>query len=288
MSWPRRRPFGPIKIPAGRDWDSIFEEIEPIVRERDGRVLKRYRVRGTDIIGVESPLDTLFEIEVTEFKPLPMPSSDLFCLEFKPLKPYAERTDEEKAEADARVAEMRASEVCVAGRVGQARSRKVAEGRNVRHPVPSVKETLFYLDYAESLARERPRKRPPITELASDFTGNVDALATKILADWPQERKYYRLEALEVEKYHTSRMKPLSEVILPNDTDPDYDLEFLIPEMVKTYEQSRQAAKIKAFNQALRAVHARIDEYEAEAERTRSLFADDWDDWVLPGSPDPA
>ena len=77
----RKNPFAPITLP-----DSCFEEIEPTTRASDGKVLQRFRLRGTDLIATEDPMDRMFHCELLEVKPMAMPSRWTF-LDFEyPLK----------------------------------------------------------------------------------------------------------------------------------------------------------------------------------------------------------
>jgi hypothetical protein len=66
---------GLIRMPS-----EAFEEVEPIVGA-DGKVLRRFRLKGTDLIGEEAPSQT-FKCEVTEIKPMDVPDSLLFFQEF--------------------------------------------------------------------------------------------------------------------------------------------------------------------------------------------------------------
>lgn len=76
----RPRPFfGPIKLPAAT-WNKLFEELEPI-RHSDGRLLKRYRLKGTDLVGQEEPMDELFEIGKVEPKPMVLPTGGIFYMD---------------------------------------------------------------------------------------------------------------------------------------------------------------------------------------------------------------
>lgn len=63
-----RGPFAPIHAPA-----SLFEELEPVARKSDGRLLRRYRLKGTDLIGTEDPMDVCpYEVEGLEYAPMPL------------------------------------------------------------------------------------------------------------------------------------------------------------------------------------------------------------------------
>jgi len=68
-------------------WDALFEEIDPIPRASDGKMLRRFRVRGTSIIAVQDLMDQAFEIELVSVEPMKMPSFELFYMGFKPPKP---------------------------------------------------------------------------------------------------------------------------------------------------------------------------------------------------------
>jgi len=80
-------PFGPICVPQS-EWDKTFEELEPVRRESDGRMLKRYRLRwfgGVDLgdsgpICTEDPMDALIEVGEVKLEPLKAPKSEIFFL----------------------------------------------------------------------------------------------------------------------------------------------------------------------------------------------------------------
>jgi hypothetical protein len=70
-----RPPFlGPIRLPA-----NAFEEIEPI--ERDGKIIKRVRLKGTDLIGEQVDMNQTFEIGEIKPEPMPMPEGKIFFLD---------------------------------------------------------------------------------------------------------------------------------------------------------------------------------------------------------------
>jgi len=89
MKGHRRNPLGPLRIPQAA-WDEMFEELEPVRRESDGRLLKRYRLvkfGGVPIedvpICVEDPMDQLIHCELIERKPLPMPKTpSIFFMDY--------------------------------------------------------------------------------------------------------------------------------------------------------------------------------------------------------------
>lgn len=71
-----RYPLTPWRIsPAA--WDRLFEKLDPIV-DSDGKVLARYRLRGTTSILVQQRMDTLFSVEMIERKPLEVPKGGIF------------------------------------------------------------------------------------------------------------------------------------------------------------------------------------------------------------------
>lgn len=73
-----RLPFGPIRLPAGG-----LVEIEPTTRKSDGRVLRRYTVKGLpDVVLTEDPMDTLFAIGEVTPKPMEMPKGGIFYLNY--------------------------------------------------------------------------------------------------------------------------------------------------------------------------------------------------------------
>jgi hypothetical protein len=72
----------PISIPA-----EAFEELEPIRRESDGRLLRRMRLKALGPEGpilTEDPMDQLFDIGEIKVEPLPMPSAAIFYLDADP------------------------------------------------------------------------------------------------------------------------------------------------------------------------------------------------------------
>lgn len=70
--------LGPLRIQA-----EAWEEIEPTYRERDGKKPRRFRLRSTDIIGVEDPMDPLFEIGGVNPCPMKAPLGNIFFLGWK-------------------------------------------------------------------------------------------------------------------------------------------------------------------------------------------------------------
>jgi len=81
----RRPHFGPISIPEAV-WDDLFEEIEPVYRERDGKKLRRFRLIGTDLIGTQDPMDELFECKQISIEPMPRPLGLLLTMGWEPPK----------------------------------------------------------------------------------------------------------------------------------------------------------------------------------------------------------
>jgi hypothetical protein len=77
MSTYLRRPFGPIRLPS-----ECFEEIEPIRRE-DGKLIKRIRLKGTNLIGVQDLMDQAFDVGEIQLEPMKAPKGSLFFLGYK-------------------------------------------------------------------------------------------------------------------------------------------------------------------------------------------------------------
>lgn len=72
----RPNPFS-LKLPA-----SIFEEIEPVYRESDGKKLRRFRVGGTDLIWTEAPMDQIIRQTLIRAEPMKPPSGSIFFLDY--------------------------------------------------------------------------------------------------------------------------------------------------------------------------------------------------------------
>jgi hypothetical protein len=68
----------------------MFEELEPVRRESDGRLLKRFRLKkfgGVEIpdgpICTEDPMDQLIHCELVERKPLELPKhTSIFFMDY--------------------------------------------------------------------------------------------------------------------------------------------------------------------------------------------------------------
>lgn len=65
-----------MRLPA-----AIFEELEPVI-DADGKVLRRCRIKGTTLIGTEVRMDRLIKCELVEVKPMEIPNSGIFFLDF--------------------------------------------------------------------------------------------------------------------------------------------------------------------------------------------------------------
>jgi hypothetical protein len=70
------------KFTLDRVW---FHEIEPTIRERDGRVLKRYRLLDpvSGPIYVEDPFDQLYYHDIVAIQPYEVPTALVFYLEYQ-------------------------------------------------------------------------------------------------------------------------------------------------------------------------------------------------------------
>lgn len=71
---------GPIRLPA-----DAFEELEPLKRESDGRLLRRMRLKALGPDGpilTEDPMDQLFVMGPIEVQPMPMPKASIFYMDF--------------------------------------------------------------------------------------------------------------------------------------------------------------------------------------------------------------
>jgi hypothetical protein len=86
----RRPPFGPVRL-SEEQFASLFEELEPKYRDKDGRKLRRVRNKITGAIGVEDPMDELFHIEVVEPKPMEAPKGGIFYMESEFPEPLKKR-----------------------------------------------------------------------------------------------------------------------------------------------------------------------------------------------------
>lgn len=71
------KPEMTLRVPA-----ECFEEVEPEVRA-DGEVFRRFRLRGTELVGTEVRLDELLPaMEVTR-RPMEEPSWGVFFLDYE-------------------------------------------------------------------------------------------------------------------------------------------------------------------------------------------------------------
>lgn len=66
----------PLQL-SQEEFDIVFEEIEPAIRESDGKELNQVKLRGTDITLVQDLMDQTFYVEVTR-KPMNVLSSSTF------------------------------------------------------------------------------------------------------------------------------------------------------------------------------------------------------------------
>ena len=69
--------FGPLRIPK-KAWDSLIHAIEPVIRQRDGRVLRRFRFLDPENgpVYTEDPMDEMpFVMSDQKIEPMKMPSS---------------------------------------------------------------------------------------------------------------------------------------------------------------------------------------------------------------------
>jgi hypothetical protein len=68
-----------MRLPA-----DAFVEIEPVKRVSDGRLLKRFYLKGNpELVFTEDPMDQLFEAKLIEVKPMDMPTGGIFFLNYE-------------------------------------------------------------------------------------------------------------------------------------------------------------------------------------------------------------
>ena len=63
----------------------LFEEIEPFVRPDDGKIIRRFRLKGTDKVLMQDPMDRCAQVEVTAVGPMELPKDfrKMFYTDYK-------------------------------------------------------------------------------------------------------------------------------------------------------------------------------------------------------------
>ncbi len=79
-----RVPLAPIRLP-----ESVFEEVLPPITDSDGKVRRRWRLKGSigtpfeDFIGEEQRMNQTFKIGPIERKPMVAPVGSVFYIEYE-------------------------------------------------------------------------------------------------------------------------------------------------------------------------------------------------------------